>query len=148
MGKSYSVDLRLRVLAAIDGGFSKMQVHKTFKISRSTIDDWLVLREQTGHVQVIPKRAGKKGLHEHEAFEGFVVRHQHSTLEQMRVAWHAQEQQSVSLMSFSRALRALGYTRKKRVISTAKGASRKGNSSCSKSNRSQCQIAFMWMRQE
>jgi transposase len=148
MGKSYSVDLRLRVLSALDGGLSKMQAHKTFTISRSTIDDWLTLRKETGHVQVLPKRAGKKGLHEHEAFEDFVVRHQHSTLEQMRGAWHEEREQFVSVMSFSRALRAAGYTRKKRVISTVKGATRKGNSSRNKSNRSQCRIAFIWMRQE
>ena len=132
MGKSYSLDLRLRVLATIDGGLSKMQAHKTFNISRSTIDDWLALREQTGDVQVLPKRAGRRGLHEHEAFEGFIAGHQHSTLGQMKVAWHQEREQSVSLMSFSRALRAAGYTRKKRVISTAKDATRKGNSSPSK----------------
>ena len=128
MGKSYSVDLRLCVLGAIDGGLSKMQAHETFNISRSTIDDWLTLREQTGKVQVIAKRAGKKGLHKNEAFEGFIVQHPHSTLEQMRVAWYQERKQNVSLMSFSRALRAMGYTRKKRVISTAKDETTKDNS--------------------
>jgi len=129
MGKAYSVDLRLRVLSALDGGLSKMQAHKTYQVSRSTIDHWLALREQTGRVQVIPSRAGRKGLHQHEAFESFMRRHQHSTLEQMRIAWHEERQQAVSLMSFSRGLRAAGYTRKKRVISTAKDRLRKGNSS-------------------
>ena len=125
MGKSYSVDLRMRVLSAIDGGLSKMQAHRTYGVSRSTIDDWLALREETGSVQVIPSRAGRKGLHRQEAFAEFVSRHQHSTLEQMRTAWHAQEQQTMSLMAFSRALRALGYTRKKRVICTARDESKK-----------------------
>ena len=46
MGKAYSQDLRLRVIAAIDGGMSKMVAHKTFCISRSTIDDWLALRAE------------------------------------------------------------------------------------------------------
>jgi len=134
MGKSYSVDLRLRVLAAIDGGLSKMQAHKDYCISRSTIDDWLALREQTGRVTVIAPRMGKKhkGLHKHEAFADFVARHHHSTLEQMRVAWQKEKNQHISLMSFSRALRAIGYTRKKRVISTVKGETGKGNSSRSK----------------
>ena len=112
-----------------------MQAHKTYTISRSTIDDWLTLREQTVSVSVVPKRQGKKGLHQQEGFAEFVARHQHSTLQQMSVAWFDQRRQSVSLMSFSRALRALGYTgytRKKRVISTAKDAIRKDNSSPSK----------------
>lgn len=125
MGKSYSVDLRIRVLSAIDSGLGKMQAHRTYHISRSTIDDWLSLREKTGSVEVIPSRAGRKGLHRQAAFAEFVSRHQHSTLEQMRVAWHKEEQQKMSLMAFSRALRAIGYTRKKRVISTAKDVSKK-----------------------
>ena len=129
MGKAYSEDLRLCVLSAVDGGMSKMQAHKTYKISRSTIDDWLALREQTGSVKVIPKRASKKGLHEHEAFDEFVTRHQHCTLEQMSVAWQQEMQQTVSMMSFSRALRACGYTRKKRVTFTGKGEKKKGNAS-------------------
>ena len=38
MGKSYSVDLRLRVVGAIDNGMSKMAAHQLFQVSRSTID--------------------------------------------------------------------------------------------------------------
>ena len=121
MGKAYSVDLRWRVLAALDAGLSKMQAHKTFQISRSTIDDWLKLRAQTGSVQV-PQRRRRRGLGAHEGFAAFVERHQHSTLEQMQQAWQQETQQRVSIMSFSRALRQHGYTRKKRAISTANGA--------------------------
>lgn len=128
MGKAYSVDLRLRVLAAIDKGLSKMQAHKTFQISRSTMDDWLNLREQTGSVQVPApqQRGGRRGLGVHQSFATFVERHQHSTLEQMRQAWQQETQQSVSTMSFSRALRQRGYTRKKRAICTVNGAKKKG----------------------
>lgn len=132
MGKGYSVDLRLRVVEAIDVGMSKMQAHRIYGVSRSTIDDWLCLREETGSVQVIPSRAGRKGLHRQEAFAEFVCRHQHSTLEQMRTAWHEEKQQKLSLMAFSRALRASGYTRKKRVICTAKGETKKENASRSR----------------
>jgi len=52
MGKPYSEDLRLRVLSALDGGMSKMKAHQSFSVSRSTIDDWLKLRERTGSVGV------------------------------------------------------------------------------------------------
>ena len=127
MGKSYSIDLRLRVLAALDEGMSKMQAHRTFKISRSTIDDWLLLREQTGNVQVLPSKfhRGRRGLETHESFAAFAERHQHGTLEQMCQAWQQETQQKVSAMSFSRALRQHGYTRKKRVSSTANDAPHK-----------------------
>jgi len=132
MGKSYSVDLRLRVVSAIDEGLSKTQAHKTYKVSRSSIDDWLALREQTGSVDVIAPRVKKGGLHRQEAFASFVAQHPHCTLEQMSVAWQEQTQQKASLMSFSRALRALGYTRKKRVTSTSKDAANKGSFSLAK----------------
>ena len=115
MGKAYSVDLRLHVLAAIDGGLIKMQAHKTFQISRSTLDDWLKLRAQTGNVQSPQRRSGRRGLRAHEGFAVFAERHQHSTLEQMRQAWQQERQQSLSTMSFSRALRQRGHTRKKEL---------------------------------
>ena len=123
MGKAYSVDLRLRVLRAIDDGMSKMQAHQTFQISRSTIDDWLRLREKTGSVQVcVGQRRGGWALGDQAGFAAFVMRQQHSTLEQMRQAWREETQQSLSTMSFSRALRHGGYTRKKRAISIGNGA--------------------------
>ena len=122
MGKAYSVDLRLRVLGAIDSGLSKMQAHQSFQISRSTIDDWQRLRVQTGSVQAPARHSGGLGLGAQEGFTAFAKRHQHSTLHQMRQAWQQETQQSVSIMSFSRALRQHGYTRKKRVTSTENGA--------------------------
>lgn len=124
MGKAYSVDLRLRVLAAIDGGLSKMQAHQTFQISRSTIDDWLRLRAQTGSVQAPQPRRNRRGLGAQEGFAAFAQRHGHRTLQQMQQAWQQERQQSLSTMSFSRALRQRGYTRKKRAISTGNGASK------------------------
>ena len=106
MGKAYSVDLRVRVLAAIDGGLSKMQAHKTFRVSRSTIDDWLRLREKTGSVQDTPRQpCAGRGLAHQQGFAAFAQCHQHSTLEQMRQAWQAwqqETQQSLSIMSLSR----------------------------------------------
>ena len=50
MGAPYSEDLRLRVLATLDEGLSKTKVHRQFKISRSTVDDWLKLRKRAGKV--------------------------------------------------------------------------------------------------
>ena len=130
MRKAYSVDLRVRVLAAIDGGLSKMQAHKTFQVSRSTIDDWLRVREKTGSVQATPRQPGaRRGLAHQQGFAAFAQRYQHSTLEQMRLAWEQQTQQRVSTMSFSRALRQQGYTRKKRAPSIKSDEQMNGKSS-------------------
>jgi transposase len=125
MGKAYSVDLRQRVLSALDNGMSKMQAHKTFQVSRSTIDDWLRLREQTGHLQDAPRQPRSTGhsLATQDGFVAFAQSHQHCTLEQMSVAWQQQTQQRFSGMSFSRALRQHGFTRKERATSTGSGVS-------------------------
>lgn len=126
MGAPYSSDLRQRVLAAIDGGMSKMAAHKTFLVARSTVDDWLALRAATGSVQA--KRGYQKGrarvLGEGATFESFAVRHAHKTLEQMAQAWKDETGQQVSRSTFSVALRQLGWTHKKRVGFTPSETSR------------------------
>jgi transposase len=113
----YSEDLRLRVLEAIDAGMSKMRAHQTFCVSRSSIDDWFQLREQTGSVKAnTTYRRGKAAtIHDLSAFEEFAQRHSGCTLAQMALAWEKESGQQLTLMPFSRALRRIGYTRKKRV---------------------------------
>ncbi len=123
MGKVYSEDLRRCVLAAIDGGMSKMRAHRSFGVSRSTIDDWLLLREQTGGLTAKSYRHGPApAIADLAAFERFARRHRGATLAQMAKAWHQETGQQLSLMPFSHALRRLGWTRKKRVFVTKSGA--------------------------
>ena len=121
MGRSYSQDLRLRVLQAVDGEMTKMQAHKTFAVSRSTIDDWLRLRAEQGHVRDKAPRHLKKGgaLGDQELFGAFAVRWSGATLKQMVQAWKEETGQTLSINTFSLALRRLGWTRKKRAFSTA-----------------------------
>jgi len=115
MGKAYSQDLRLRVVAAIDGGMSKMTAHTTFRISRSTIDDWLALRTTQGHVR--PKASASRGpqpaIADLAAFTAFAHRHSGCTLAQLAQAWHHETGRTLSRNTFSLALRKIGWTRKK-----------------------------------
>ena len=105
MGRAYSQDLRLRVLEAIDGGMNKMQAHRMFRVSRSTIDDWLRLRAEQGHVQVKAPRHTKAGgaLGDTERFSAFAARHSGATLKQMAQAWQHQTGQELSINTFSLA---------------------------------------------
>ena len=116
MGKAYSEDLRLKALAALDSGMKKMVVHRAFGISRSTLDDWVVLREQQGHVAPArPVGRTGKGFFEAQKFEAFALRHQEATLGQMRLAWERDHGQLLSEKTFSTWLRRIGWTRKKRL---------------------------------
>lgn len=115
MPKRYSVDLRECVLKALDGGMSKMAAHRTFGLSRSTLDDWLALRESTGALEPLPHRRARGRRLQGEVFEAFARRHFDATLAEMVAAWHAEHVQTLSDTSFSTALRALGWSHKKRA---------------------------------
>ena len=49
--KPYSIDLRSRVLAALDRGVPREEVAKTFSVSLPTIKRWLKLRRETGALE-------------------------------------------------------------------------------------------------
>ena len=118
MGRYYSEDFRLRVLERVDGGMSKMQAHRTFGVSRSTLDDWLRLREAQGHVRDKPRVRRRWGtLSDLEVFGEFAARHRGATLGQMAKAWQQEKGDQLSRNTFCLALKALGWTRKKRVFS-------------------------------
>jgi len=57
MGKPYSVDLRERVVAAIEGGLSTGEAAKRFCVSKAAAGSWARLKRATGWVT--PARQGK-----------------------------------------------------------------------------------------
>ncbi len=99
---------------------SKTKVHQQFKVSRSTIDDWLKLRQETGKVEA--KRDYCRGcppaLGGTVEVRTFIEAHKHSTLTEMVQKWQQERGATLSTMAFSRALKRHGYSRKKRAIST------------------------------
>jgi transposase len=65
MGKPYSLDLRNRVVAAIEGGMSRNQAAKRFGIAISTAIGWMQRVEETGSVE-----PGQMGGHKPKAISG------------------------------------------------------------------------------
>jgi transposase len=59
--KTYSKDLRLRVLPAVDAGRPREEVAKTFSVSMPTIKRWLKRRRETGDVEADPWQALQDG---------------------------------------------------------------------------------------
>ena len=65
MGKPYSLDLRKRVVAAIEGGMSRNQAAKQYGVAISTAIGWMQRVEETGSVA-----PGQMGGHKPKAISG------------------------------------------------------------------------------
>ena len=65
MGKPYSLDLRQRVVAAIEGGMSRNQAAKQFGVAISTAIGWMQRMEETGSIA-----PGQMGGHKPKAISG------------------------------------------------------------------------------
>jgi transposase len=65
MGKPYSLDLRKRVVAAIEGGMSRNQAAKQFGEAISTAIGWMRRVKETGSV-----KPGQMGGHKPKAISG------------------------------------------------------------------------------
>jgi transposase len=126
MGAPYSEDLRKRVLVAVDGGMSKRQVHQVFGVSRTTIDDWLKLRAETGNIKAKTDyyRGRAPMVADTPELRAFLAEHEGSTLAQLSRAWKAATGQAVSVKTFHKTLQRLGYTRKKSATGTEKATRR------------------------
>ncbi len=111
MPSPYSYDLRQKVIKAIDGGMSKTQVSSIFKISRNTINTWLHRRRETGDIKA--KTGYQKGYNpkipDLEQFRKFAQINGSKTQKEMASEWP----ESVSDRTISKALKKIGYTRKK-----------------------------------
>jgi transposase-like protein len=58
LGKPYSLDLRKRVVAAIEGGMSRSQAAKQFGVAISTAIGWMKRVDETGSVEPGGQRPG------------------------------------------------------------------------------------------
>jgi len=118
----YSIDLRKRVIAAIDENMHVDEAVKTFKVSRRVIYEWLELRKKTGSLK--PKFGYQKG-HSHkikdwDQFKSFAEKHKQYTAPQMIISWEKFTGVKVSENVMQRALNKIGYTSKKKHLAMLK----------------------------
>ena len=116
---AYSLDLRLKVLEAVDHGIPRKEVVRTFGVSMPTIERYLRRRKEgaglapgrsTGRTPSIcatseERRALWRQLEENDE----------ATLERHCELWERKWGVRVSVSTMSRAVRKLGWTFKKRV---------------------------------
>src|SRR5215211_3277765 len=117
--RAYSMDLRERVLAAVDRGMPRKEIVSTLEVSEPTIRRYLRLRRETGSVapKPPPKRPFSIGqsLEQRRALWKQLEEHDDATLERHCQLWERNQGDKVSISTMSRAIRRLGWTLKKRV---------------------------------
>lgn len=118
MAKPYSYDLRQKVIQAIKlDGLKKSEASQLFNISRNTIDLWLKRFSETGDYQAKPNQPPGNGhkITNWEEFRELAKAHGDKTQVEMAKLWKEQ----ISARTISRALKKIGFTRKKRPMAIA-----------------------------
>jgi transposase len=113
--KQYSVDLRERLLRAIDAGLSQAGAARLFGVGTSTITRWRGRRRQTGGVAAVPRpgRTPRIGPDDAAALAAQARSLPDATLAEHCAAWERDRGVRVSTATMSRALARIGWPLKK-----------------------------------
>jgi transposase len=113
--RAYSIDLRQRVLHAIDHGTPRAEAAALFQVSLSTIKRYLKQRQVSGNLarKPVPGRPSRYGAALDVELPAQLTAHDDATLEQHCQLWEQTHGQRVSPATMSRAIARLGWTRKK-----------------------------------
>jgi len=114
MPKPYSYDLRQKVIQAIElDGINKTEAAQVFQISRNTINLWLQRKASTGDYQALPNQppGNDHKITDWEEFKKFVEVNGDKTQAEMAKLWP----EEISERTISRALKKIGFTRKKNL---------------------------------
>lgn len=115
--KAYSLDLRERVVAAVEAGeMSRQRVAKVFGVSYYWIKKLFRQKRERGSIAPLPHGGGQKPLLDESRRKRLrreLERHPDATLEELCGKVPGAEGRPVSVPTMSRTLRKLGLTRKK-----------------------------------
>lgn len=118
MTKSYSEDLRRKVIAHLLDGNSYSSASKLFRISVSAIGRWYRKYKQEGSYHA-KKRGGSKRKIDTEALRSYVESNENMTLKEASKVF------KVSIFTISYWLKQLGYSYKKKPLPMWKQTKRK-----------------------
>lgn len=113
--KAYSTDLRERVLAAHARGLSRRELIEMFQVSQGSITRWLRQQRLTGDLtpRTPPGRARSIPADQQAALRRQLEAAPDATLAAHAAQWAADYGTSLSTWTLARAIRRLGWSRKK-----------------------------------
>jgi len=108
--------LREKVLRAVDQGYPRNEIIKLLGVSRATIKRYLKQRRETGTITArpIPGRPSKKFAPLQAGLVAQLQAYPDATLEIHCQIWEQEHGWRVSPTTMGRAIRRIGWTRKKR----------------------------------
>jgi transposase len=114
--KAYAEDLRLRIVAAVDGGLPRSDAARIFGVGRATVKRYLALRRETGGLGPRPRRGPPplKTAALRAALPARLAEHPDATLAEHCAWWDQATGVRFSTGTMSRVIAQLGWTRKKR----------------------------------
>jgi len=98
-------------------GLKKIEASQLFNISRNTINLWFQRRAVTGDIAAKPTSVvgQRQKITDWEKFREFVKANSDKTQAEMAQLWG-----DISERTIARALKQIGFTRKKKLMATAK----------------------------
>jgi transposase len=113
--RAYSVDLRERVVAAVDAGEAHRAVAARFRVSLATVGNYLRLRRATGGLAPRPRPGGVPAIppDRYPALRAQLAAAPDATLAQHCATWAEAQGQAVSVSTMDRTIARLGGTHKK-----------------------------------
>ena len=116
-----STDLRIRAVEAYERTGNKSQVCRTFDIARTTLDNWIKLKSDTGSLdQHAGGRGRKHAISDWNAFKAFVEQASFDTITQLVPLYEQHFGQPIEYECLRTSVHRVGLTHKKRVLHIAK----------------------------
>ena len=114
--KAYSIDLRERIVRAIDDGMSVSEASRVFPVGRSTVKRYLSQRRDHGDLtpKAIPGRTPTIGPEQFIILRAQVETWPDASLAEHVRHWARAQHVVVSVSTMSRALKQIGWARSRR----------------------------------
>ena len=117
MPRAYAMELRIRVIKALEEGMRIINISKLFNVSRDTIYKWKGLKDKQGNLKAAKgyQKGHSHKIRDPKAFKEFFETNKNKTSKELAIQWG-----NISPMTILREIRKLGYSYKKNFSSSKK----------------------------
>jgi transposase len=126
--RGYPVELRERVVAALEKGMNRDEAAELFEVGVATVYRWKRLKRENGSVEPLPHGGGRPsslGEKGHKALSKIVEEKSDRTILELARAVTARVKKSISTSAIARGLQKLGLTLKKNALGDREGSARR-----------------------